>query len=387
MRGRKGGQTDREKMKILIFTENIAGHGHTKAACYLQKALERVAPGCDVRVVSVIPMVSPFIEKSIRTLYHQIVQRVPEFWGIVYKREGRRLPEGLKNFLEKVTYETLCGYIKKERPAVVVCTHAFALETLGRLRRKEGIPFRLVAVPTDFSVHPFWVGEHADRYFVASAETKREMVSRYGVAAERIEVTGIPVDYRFHELGGNGPETVKRKLGLEADRPVVLLAGGGMGLGPIDEIFRSFDKLKASVQILAVTGHNAKLYAKLEKGSARVPHPTRLFRYVNNMHELLYVADCLVSKPGGLTCAEALAAGTPLVIYKPIPGQETKNTRLLTGNRLAYEAQSLSDLLTTVDALLADPKELARLKRRLKEAGRPEAALAAARKIRELAGD
>jgi len=86
----------------------------------------------------------------------------------------------------------------------------------------------------------------------------------------------------------------------------------------------------------------------------------------------------VVSKPGGLTVAEALARGAVLVMVQPVPGQESRNSDYLLENGAAVKANNLPQLTYKVDALLGDPERLARLRANGGRIARPQAAFAVA---------
>ena len=110
-------------------------------------------------------------------------------------------------------------------------------------------------------------------------------------------------------------------------------------------------------------------------------HPTHVLGFVTNMHEMMAVADLIVSKPGGLTTAEALALGKPLFILNPIPGQEAANSDFLLERGAAAKVNRVEDLPFRVDRLLGSPKlkEMAASARAL---GRPDAAPAVCEAVR-----
>lgn len=93
----------------------------------------------------------------------------------------------------------------------------------------------------------------------------------------------------------------------------------------------------------------------------------------------LAAADLLVGKPGGLTTAEALARGLPLVIVNPIPGQEERNARHLLEQGAAIRCSNLPLLAWKINRLLDDPARLSRMRESARRLARPEAA-------REIAG-
>ena len=85
-------------------------------------------------------------------------------------------------------------------------------------------------------------------------------------------------------------------------------------------------------------------------------------------------ADLAVAKTGGLTTAECLAAGLPLVVVSPVPGQETRNADLLAEWGAAAKIHDLPLLDWTIHRLLDDPACLGRMAAAARAAGRPDAA-------------
>src|SRR5204863_7446988 len=107
-------------------------------------------------------------------------------------------------------------------------------------------------------------------------------------------------------------------------------------------------------QTLVVAGRNEKLRRNLACGDFR--HPTRILGFVTNMHELMAVADLIVTKPGGLTSSEALAMGKPLFILNPIPGQEAANSDFLLERGAAVKVNRVEDLPYRMEQLLGSRK-------------------------------
>src|SRR4029077_18407314 len=91
--------------------------------------------------------------------------------------------------------------------------------------------------------------------------------------------------------------------------------------------------------------------------------------YASNMHELMGVADLIITKPGGLTSSEALALGKPLFILDPIPGQEAANSDFLLERGAAAKVNRVEDLPYRVEQLLGT-KKLAEMAKAAKGLGR-----------------
>src|SRR5439155_898195 len=140
-----------------------------------------------------------------------------------------------------------------ERPDAVVCTHFLPVESLSPVRGGGRCPAPLYCVITDFTAHPFWAFPHVDRYFVASARVADELAG-HGVSPARIEVTGIPVDPRFTEEVGR--DAARARLGLDPERPMVLVMGGGAGVGPLAELAERIVRLPGEPVAVVVCGRS-----------------------------------------------------------------------------------------------------------------------------------
>jgi processive 1,2-diacylglycerol beta-glucosyltransferase len=203
---------------------------------------------------------------------------------------------------------------------------------------------------------------------VATEETKARLVAR-GAAPEKVIATGIPISAKF--AAKPEPKAVRKTLGLRDDLPVLLALSGGFGMGPLAAILTELDKVDRPFQTLVVTGRNEELRRDLAAQDRK--HPTRVLGYASNMHELMAIADLIISKPGGLTTSEVLAMGKPLFIVSPIPGQEAANSDFLLERGAAAKANRVEDLPYRIDQLLGT-KKLSEMARAARALGRPNAA-------------
>ncbi|PYM11090.1 MAG: hypothetical protein DME18_14860 [Verrucomicrobia bacterium] len=151
-------------------------------------------------------------------------------------------------------------------------------------------------------------------------------------------------------------------------------------MGPVAKILSALDKVERDFQTLVVAGRNEKLRRDLACGDFR--HPTRVLGFVTNMHQLMAVADLIITKPGGLTTSEALAMGKPLFILDPIPGQEAANSDFLLERGAAAKVNRIEDVPFRLDQLIGSRK-LKSMGRSARELGHPNAAQQICRKISE----
>ncbi len=361
-----------QTMRVLIATVT-AGGGHLAAAAALEEAWRALRPGDVVEQVDLGKFFSPLHRKIVSDGYVQLVNHAPELWGMMFAKTDKPKAAQALNRVRAIfpsnSRSRFARYVKQFKPDVVLCTHYFPLETLHHLRRKRGGPRPLaVSVVTDFEAHALWMDTCVNLYCVAAEQTKARLVAR-GAAEENVVVTGIPISARFSAR--LDAKAVRKTLGLRDDLPVLLVPSGGFGMGPVGEILAQLDKVERPFQSVVVTGRNQELRRELAAQDRK--HPTQVLGLVTNMHELMAVADLIITKPGGLTSSEALAMGKPLFILNPIPGQEAANSDFLLEHGAAAKVNRVEDLPYRLEQLLGSRK-LAEMGRAAKALGRPEAA-------------
>lgn len=311
-------------MKILVIHAS-AGAGHFKAAQAIYEGLKKFTSHEAVFADS-LDYTSPFFKNFYRRSYVFMVAQIPWLWGFSFRVLDLPWIQpfcGLcRRIFNSLNAQGLHAFLKEERFDYVFTTHFMANEVTAALKREGMIQSRLVTVVTDFDVHRIWLSPETDLYAVASEWTEQKL-RQLGVAQEKIRVTGIPVDEKF--LRPADRAELKKKLGLQENVFTVLIATGSFGIGPIEDILRILES-EDGLQTLVVCGHNRGLAERL-RGSH---YPgAKILGLVDNMHELMAVSDCMVTKPGGLSIAEALVSQLPMIFFHPIPGQETNNVRVL----------------------------------------------------------
>lgn len=359
-------------MRILIATIT-AGGGHLAAAAALDEAWKASRPNDVIERIDLLKFFSPLHRKIHSDGYVKLVERAPEIWGMVFKttdnpQSARRLNK-LKRAIPSSSRSKFVRYVKQFQPDIVLCTHYLPLEMLGHMRKKNNTSGPLiVSVVTDFEAHALWMDSCVDLYCVAAEETRVRLVAR-GAADNSVIATGIPISSRFSLKPE--PKAVRKTLGLRDDLPTLLVLSGGFGMGPVAEILRELDKSAKPFQTVVVTGRNEELRRELAVQDRK--HPTHVLGFAANMHELMGVADLVITKPGGLTSSEALALGKPLFILNPIPGQEAANSDFLLERGAAGKVNRVEDLPYRIEQLLG-AKKLSDMAKAAKGLGRPKAA-------------
>jgi processive 1,2-diacylglycerol beta-glucosyltransferase len=361
--------------RIFILTLSV-GTGHVHAAEVLQRALYDCIDPVEVRLLDALKVArSWFLALYVRP-YWWLLRRAPGVWRWLFERRQKKLHRataprwvfrhGCKEVLEQ---------LKAYAPHLVIANEVGAVEIAALGKREGWFHAPILAVQTDFQAEPPWVQAEVDVYCVGSEEARSQLVN-WGTSPNRILVCGIPVDPVF-ALPLDKSE-LRRALGLDAQRPVVLVMGGGMGPAPLDAIVGSLELCRFPLQVLAVAGHDGILKQALEHLRRKVALNLHVFGWTDTIPELMGVADVLITKPGGLTVAEALSAGLPMILTHPIPGPEERHVRYLVQLGAAVQAKTLEEIPQLVTQMLSHPENLAEMSRRQRDMSRPDAAHAVA---------
>ena len=339
----------------------------------MKAAIESAYPGSKTRVVDSYKYAASVMSQVVSNGYIGMVKTIPQMYRFLYSRAERATEVGpFRAWAHQFTAGNLRPLMERERPDVVICTHAFPCGVMAEYRRQFDDAPPVVGVVTDFAVHAYWMHDNVAAYAVATSEMRAAMIAR-GIESERIHVTGIPIKPQFSADTAD-LETLRERLGLPPDRRVALLMGGGLGIGPLGKMLDALDDVAEPVCAVAIVGRSPRSEARVLARATRVGYPVRVLRFVDNVYDYMHAADVLVTKPGGLTSAEALAAHLPLVLFKPLPGQEERNTRYLVQRGAAVRAKTQDDLGRRVATLLADGGKREQMREAMARLAKPHAA-------------
>ena len=360
--------------KVLILSAS-AGTGHVRAAAALETVC-RNTPGIgEVVNVDALSFTNKLFRDFYSKLYLALAQDAPTLLGWWYDTSDEPWKtDKMRLLLDRLNTRPLVRLISKLQPDITVCTHFMPAEIISHLITKKVIQAKLSIVVTDYDFHAMWLSRAFHRYFVALDETKAYL-TLLGFPAERVTVSGIPVDPSFGRQKDR--PSIRKKLGLHTDRPVVVVSAGALGVNPAEQVVKSLRQVAQKIQVAVICGKNPEAKERVELEVARGPATGVEFLvkgYVEDMPEWMAAADLLISKPGGMTSAEAMASNLPMAIYDPIPGQEERNSDQLLEKGVAIKCNEITTLGYKVGRLLADPDRMQRMREAARQMGRPKAA-------------
>lgn len=372
-------------LRILVFSASF-GAGHLKAAEAIIEVIRSVEPSAEIIHEDFMMLINRTLNNVIRASYIKLIKRAPEIWGKFYNRTQKISEDSLfQRFLNTLGRTQFIRYIEDMKPDVIVCTYPTVAGVLAQLRSKGELDIPLVTIITDYTVHSQWIHPGVDLYIVGSSQIYEGLVER-GIASQRIQVTGIPVNPRFENKTDR--KKILAELGLDTKRMTFLIMGGAYGvLGKAKWMCELITLSQVPLQVIVVCGKDRRLYRSLDSVVEEAKNPILRFEFVNNVNELMTAADVIVTKAGGLTVTEALTKHLPMIVYKPIPGQEQCNATFIHEIGAGRIAHTDGEFVAILDELIHAPSELKRMSYASVKAFSEHSALRAVESILELAND
>jgi UDP-N-acetylglucosamine:LPS N-acetylglucosamine transferase len=352
--------------KILIISSDTGG-GHRSAAAAIVAGVHKFFDGESyaVRVVRAVEESHHLADKLVR-LYNWIL-RNRQHWMKYYYWIINRIRPDTRQFFHKRCVGYVRDLFERWCPHIVVSVHPLTQHIFGRVLKELGLAGRvpLVSVVTD-PCYGFWKGWACDAvtlYLVASDDARRQLID-YGVAPERIKISGMPVHPKFAYPGEEAAQAARRALGLDPEKFTVFVNAGWVGGGNIPQIFSELARGELDVQAIFLAGKNEDLRAAAETIALDAPFPIKVIGYSDEIEKLMSAANVMISKLGGLTTFEALACRVPIIgdmITEPMP-QEAGTANLIAQRGAGVMLKRSSDVVPVVRRMLEDELHYSRLR-------------------------
>jgi processive 1,2-diacylglycerol beta-glucosyltransferase len=364
---------EKERPKNVLLMYISENSGHYCASLAIEKALKTANPDISTLNINAANYTNPIMEKIINRTYMGIIKRRPEVWEYLYDNPKIvKNTQLLRELIHKFNSKKLMNLLEDFFPKVICCTQAFPCGLVSDYKKTYGFPATLIGVLTDYMPHSYWIYDNVDYYVVPTEDAKVRLIED-GIPEEKIKMFGIPINLNFSI--DMDKEIIFKKFNIDWQLPVILLMGGSQGLGPIVELTHALDRLRTEFQLIIVCGRNSKLKRRLEKRKGRLKKKILILEYVDNINELMSIASLIITKPGGLTTAEALSKNLPMLLVNPIPGQEENNTKFLLKAGVAIRAKQEEDIPILVTELLCSKNKLNQMREQAKSLGKPSSTI------------
>lgn len=361
--------------KILIFTAGF-GEGHNSAARNIRDGLEFVG-GSDVQVdiIDLFDECYGRFNDMVRSAYLQAINKAPKVWQGIYNfLDHSRAMETNLVALSRMR-RRLDELLRETEPDLICSTYPvynFLLDEIyadGRPRT-----FSQVTMVTDsISINSLWYRASSDIYLVPNEDTAQVLRSA-GVAEEKVVSLGFPVPLSFAL-----PESRKSLPDPGPAQPPRILYMINSGKKRSPKIVEGLLENK-KVHLTITAGRDVKLQQQLAELTRKESHRVEIIGWTNRIPELLMTHHLLLSKAGGATVQETIAAECPMIVNQVVPGQEEGNWELLRRNDCGQLAESPDDVARVALKAFENDAEIWKTwKKNLKGISVPDSSLQIAR--------
>lgn len=347
-----------DDMKVLILTARY-GMGHISASESIKQDIIKYNTSAEVEVVDFFEYSVPHLAELLYSSFNMIIKYAKPMYSRNYVQNDR---EDMRrdDILTKTFSNSLKKLVKNYNPDVIISTFPVISKAVSfyKYTNKSSIP--LITCITDVSSHYEWIHPGTDGYLVPCYTIKEELESK-GVSPEIVSVYGIPVSDKFKRSFND--QMKERRSAFRDTRSSrkkeLLIMGGGLGMLPSSpSFFESVNSLK-NIHTTIVTGNNKKLYDMIHGKYRNIT----VLGYANNVDELMRKADCVMTKPGGITVFEAIHSLTPIISFKTTLPNEVKNVEFIEDNIFGITLyDSVSRSVSRIESFLNNNDRIEKMK-------------------------
>ena len=379
---------DPKPRKILILYTS-AGSGHKAATMALKTAWEEQCPQDEIIIKDILTYTSGIFSFIYSRGYMTLVGKLPFLWRVFYYKDEEvakfKPPNKFGWFIRWLALGKFVRKMKAMRPDIIISTHFFCSDGVVILKRRNYFDFKFAIITTDYGLHSAWLAPGTDQYFVPLPSMKAELLTikdYLGVEEENIEVTGIPISPKFIDLPPK--DELRRKFNLKPGIFTILLFRNVFTDSNFDLFIKYLIQVGHPLQLIMLAGREWPIPDKLKKTFIENNINYRIFGYIDFMEELMRLSDLVVSKTGGLTTSECLAAGAPMGIYSPYPGQEERNAEFLMEKGAGFKITQLASLHYHIAQMIENPDIIKNMSEAAKRISNPTAAYKIVKRLNEM---
>lgn len=363
-------------MKVMILSVT-AGFGHHATAKAVGDMLAE--HGAEVRTLDVYEYINRAVKGTIDKGYLFSSKHTKELYRLVYalaENHGSNYfttPISILNIVNALGASKFTRIVTDFEPDVLVCTHVFAAQLINEIKKRGLLTTTTIGIITDYTIHPYWEDVPYIDYIVTASELLHHRALRRGIEPNRLLHFGIPIHPKFnHEISR---ADACGELGIDPNRPTILMMGGSMGYSNNKKLIQSLSLIGMDFQLLVVCGNNKRQYHSLMRSMDEYDGPCTIYPYgfVTNVEVMMSAADCIITKPGGLTVSEALAKNLPMILVNPIPGHEERNVEFLLNNGMALQVTKTFPVDEAVYHLFYNEARLISIRQTMHAVAHPDA--------------
>jgi UDP-N-acetylglucosamine:LPS N-acetylglucosamine transferase len=352
----------------LVFFD--AGGGHRSAANALQYMIRQKGLDWDVNLMNLQELLDSM------DIFRKITGvRLQDLYNLLLKKGwtlgSPQLLAGMHlviRVLHGQTVRMLREYWSNSRPDLVVSVIPNFNRALFQSLKLARPSVPLVTILTDMADYPphFWIEPRQDQHFICGTARAVEQAIALGHPADRVlRASGMILSPRFYEIEAVDRTVERRKLGLDPELPTGILLFGGQGSAVMEPIVRKLDASPLKLQIIAVCGHNERLFQRLR--ALRTRFPLHTVGFTKEVPHFMQLSDFFIGKPGPGSISEAIFMKLPVIVVRnwwTLP-QERYNADWVREQGVGVVVGSFEKEIAGAVEKMLDPVNLAAMRERV----------------------
>ena len=377
----KASSFKQSQKRILILTAKM-GQGHISAAKALKDGLEAIY-GFDyaIEIVDFMELINSFISKVSQKSYESSTKYIPQIYKLFFESTDTKWPVKLLNQINYPFVLTkIKNFFEEAKPNIVISTFPIWDYLASEIWKKTEHDTKFISVVTDsISIHNTWAVADVDYHIVANQDTALSL-KKLGIKEDKIKTLGFPVRLDF--LRKTDKEETLKKHHLDPKKYTVLYLPTAQNPKTNIKILNELSQ-NQNYNIIVITGRDATLRPIMEKAVEKLNNKNiTLIGWTDKMSDYIKSSDVIITKAGGATVMECIAAEKPMIITSIIPGQEEGNGELIKRYQLGIiPAETKMSIAESVDYIHKHQKQFSE---NLKKHSNPEAAIKIAEFINSL---
>ena len=353
-------------MKVLILTAKF-GMGHLSASNAIKEDILKFDKDTDVKVVDFYEYSMPVLSKYIYKGFNVLIKYGKELYKLYYSGNDKKTAN--IDLLTKKLAASCKNIVDEEKPDIIVSTFPMISKGVGHFKEKNNSKISLITCITDISSHYEWITENTDKYMVPCVEVRDELINK-GIDSNKLLVYGIPVADKFRK---NFENLSRQKLitnntkivdmSAYRNKKELLIMGGGLGVLPKStDFYKKLDE-QENLHTTIVAGENKSLYNMINGKYDNIT----VLGYTDKVDKLMEKADCVVTKPGGITMFEAIYSLTPIISFSTDLPNELHNIDFIKENNFGIAlTESAEKSVDTIVDFVNNSSSINRMKDSMK---------------------
>ncbi len=364
-------------MKKVLITYSSYGSGHKSIAQYIKKYFDEHAEDCEVKLVNITDYCNFFGRLSVKFFNVVINHRAEHFFDACYEMIDNKLVSRYQDHCAKLFFDNkrLRQEIMGFQPDISINSHFYGGNIINYYNKKGYTKCKIISVLTDYAPHYCWLADRKDQdAFVVANEVMKKSMIEYGVDGHKVYPYGIPFD-KDKAAKLDADDVIYKRYHLNKNIPTFVMFGGGSGgLMAFYHYFKAVLKQNYPINLVFISGKNQQLKSKCDALVKECkPRNVKVLGFTNDVYNLLKIANCVISKPGGATLTECMEMNTPLILMPGLGGQEKYNARFIKFHGYGTMIRKPRSLIRVMDKIMKHPEILEKWQKNLEKQAKTDA--------------